>query len=115
MSPASRRVPVFILLPPAAASVVTPGFRSSRPPVKVRAFDTGIRACPWKDGDRGGFEILKRVAPGRANEVIGGLPCLSENTVKNHVESILAKLNAKDRNDVVTEALKRGLFQLGWG
>jgi len=108
MWPASRRVPVFMLLPPAVASVVTPGFRSSRPPVKVRA-------CPWKDGDGGGFEILKRVAPGRANEEIGELLSLSENTVKNHVKSILAKLNAKDRNDLVTEALERGLFQLGWG
>jgi DNA-binding NarL/FixJ family response regulator len=40
---------------------------------------------------------------------------LSENTVKNHVKSILAKLNAKDRTHAVTEALKRGLFQLGRG
>jgi DNA-binding NarL/FixJ family response regulator len=61
------------------------------------------------------LEILKLVAQGKANKEIGELLSLSENTVKNHVKSILAKLNAKDRNDLVTEALERGLFQLGWG
>lgn len=61
------------------------------------------------------LEILKLVAQGRANKEIGELLTLSENTVKNHVKSILAKLNAKDRTHAVTEALKRGLFQLGRG
>ncbi|MDH4411628.1 MAG: response regulator transcription factor [Verrucomicrobiales bacterium] len=59
------------------------------------------------------LEILKLVAQGKANKEIGELLTLSENTVKNHVKSILAKLNAKDRTHAVTEALKRGLFQLG--
>ncbi len=61
------------------------------------------------------LEILKLIAEGRANKQIGELLTLSENTVKNHVKSILAKLNAKDRTHAVTEALKRGLFQLGRG
>jgi len=61
------------------------------------------------------LEILKLVAQGRANKQIGETLTLSENTVKNHVKSILAKLNAKDRTHAVTEALKRGLFQLGRG
>lgn len=61
------------------------------------------------------LEILKLVAEGRANKQIGEVLKLSENTVKNHVKSILAKLNAKDRTHAVTEALKRGLFQLGRG
>ena len=60
-------------------------------------------------------EILKLIAEGRANKQIGEMLTLSENTVKNHVKSILAKLNAKDRTHAVTEALKRGLFQLGRG
>ena len=59
------------------------------------------------------LEILKKIAEGRANKEIGELLQLSENTVKNHVKSILSKLNAKDRTHAVTEALKRGLFQLG--
>ncbi len=61
------------------------------------------------------LEILKLVAEGRANKQIGEALSLSENTVKNHVKSILAKLNAKDRTHAVTEALKRGLFHLGRG
>ena len=61
------------------------------------------------------LEILKLIAEGRANKQIGEILTLSENTVKNHVKSILAKLNAKDRTHAVTEALKRGLFQLGRG
>ncbi|MDF2377047.1 MAG: response regulator transcription factor [Verrucomicrobiales bacterium] len=59
------------------------------------------------------LEILQWIARGRANKQIGEELSLSENTVKNHVKSILSKLNAKDRTHAVTEALKRGLFQLG--
>ncbi len=58
------------------------------------------------------LEILQWIARGRANKQIGEELTLSENTVKNHVKSILSKLNAKDRTHAVTEALKRGLFQL---
>ncbi|MEM7600781.1 MAG: response regulator transcription factor [Verrucomicrobiota bacterium] len=61
------------------------------------------------------LEILQWIARGRANKQIGEELGLSENTVKNHVKSILSKLNAKDRTHAVTEALKRGLFQLGPG
>jgi len=60
------------------------------------------------------LEILQWIARGKANKEIGTELTLSENTVKNHVKSILSKLNAKDRTHAVTEALKRGLFQLGY-
>ena len=58
------------------------------------------------------LEIVQWIARGRANKEIGEILSLSENPVKNHVKSILSKLNAKDRTHAVTEALKRGLFQL---
>ena len=61
------------------------------------------------------LEILQWIARGRANKQIGEELSLSENAVKNHVKSILSKLNAKDRTHAVPEALKRGLFQLGPG
>ena len=41
--------------------------------------------------------ILKLVAQGKANKEIGELLSLSENTVKNHVKSILAKLSQDAR------------------
>lgn len=59
------------------------------------------------------LEIIQWIARGRANKEVGEILSLSENTVKNHVKSILSKLNAKDRTHAVTEALRRGLFQLG--
>lgn len=59
------------------------------------------------------LEILKHIARGKANKEIGEALNLSENTIKNHVKSILSKLNAKDRTHAVTEALKRGIFHLG--
>ena len=59
------------------------------------------------------LEILQHIARGKANKEIGEILSLSENTIKNHVKSILSKLNAKDRTHAVTEALKRGIFHLG--
>lgn len=58
------------------------------------------------------LQILQLIAKGKANKQIGDMLTLSENTVKNHVKSILNKLNAKDRTHAVTEALKRGFFRL---
>lgn len=58
------------------------------------------------------LEILKLIAKGRANKEIGSMLCVAENTVKNHVKSILTKLDARDRTHAVSEGLKRGLFRL---
>ena len=57
-------------------------------------------------------EILGLIADGMANKEIGAHLSLAENTIKNHVKSILAKLGARDRTQAVTEALKRGILQL---
>jgi DNA-binding NarL/FixJ family response regulator len=37
---------------------------------------------------------------------------INEDTVKGHVKSILAKLEARDRTHAVTVALRRGILQL---
>ncbi|MCL4107889.1 UNVERIFIED_CONTAM: hypothetical protein GTU68_001206 [Idotea baltica] len=57
-------------------------------------------------------EILALIANGMANKEIGAHLGLAENTIKNHVKSILAKLGARDRTHAVTEGLKRGILQL---
>lgn len=57
-------------------------------------------------------EVLELVAAGCANKEIGSRLGVSENTVKNHLKSILTKLQARDRTHAVTEALRRGLLQL---
>ncbi|MDA7597401.1 response regulator transcription factor [bacterium] len=57
-------------------------------------------------------EILALIANGMANKEIGAHLGLAENTIKNHVKSILSKLGARDRTHAVTEGLKRGILQL---
>ena len=58
------------------------------------------------------IEILRKVARGRSNKIIGDELGISENTVKNHLKSILSKLNADDRTHAVTIALQRGYIDL---
>ncbi len=57
-------------------------------------------------------EILKRAACGNANKMIASQLGISEDTVKAHMKSILAKLNANDRTHAVTVALRRGIIEL---
>jgi DNA-binding NarL/FixJ family response regulator len=57
-------------------------------------------------------EILKRVASGNANKEIAQQLGISEETVKSHMKSMLAKLAAKDRTHAVTIALKRGIIEV---
>ncbi len=55
--------------------------------------------------------VLKHIARGRSNKIIADQLSISENTVKNHVKSLLSKLGASDRTHAVTLALKRGLLE----
>jgi len=54
--------------------------------------------------------VLKRVAVGSANKQIAVTLGISEETVKAHMKSILAKLAANDRTHAVTIALNRGII-----
>jgi DNA-binding NarL/FixJ family response regulator len=53
-------------------------------------------------------EILQRVAAGASNAEIARELSSSEGTVKNHVSSILRKLDARDRMQAVLAALRDG-------
>lgn len=57
-------------------------------------------------------EVLGQVAGGRSNKVIAARMGISEETVKTHMKSILAKLDANDRTHAVTIALKRGILDV---
>jgi len=52
--------------------------------------------------------ILALVAEGNGNKQIAIILGISEQTIKNHVSSILRKLNANDRAHAVTLALRNG-------
>ncbi len=45
-----------------------------------------------------------------ANKAIAQRLSVSENTVKYHMKNILQKLNAQNRTEAVTHAIRAGLF-----
>ena len=53
-------------------------------------------------------QILRYVADGNSNKKIAQILDISEQTIKNHVSSILRKLNANDRAHAVVLAIRRG-------
>lgn len=57
-------------------------------------------------------EILNYMAQGYLNKQIAFTLNISEQTVKNHVTSILRKLNANARTQAVVEAIKQGLISI---
>lgn len=57
-------------------------------------------------------EILTYMAQGYLNKQIAFALKISEQTVKNHVTSILRKLNANARTQAVVEAIKQGLVSI---
>ena len=58
------------------------------------------------------LEILKKMALGKSNKEIGQALFISEFTVKNHVRSILKKLNAIGRTEAIAIATGRGLINI---
>jgi len=55
------------------------------------------------------LEIFKRLASGESNPEIGRKLSLSENTVKNHIASILAKLQLENRIQAAVQAVRSGI------
>ena len=59
------------------------------------------------------IEILEYIAQGFLNKQIAAELGISEQTIKNHVTSILRKLNANARTEAVVVAIKQGLIKIG--
>ena len=57
-------------------------------------------------------DVLRLVAGGNANKEIAVRLSLTEETVKSHIRSVLAKLSANDRTHAVAIGLKRGIIEL---
>jgi two-component system NarL family response regulator len=57
-------------------------------------------------------DVLRLMAQGRSNKVIGAELNISDGTVKFHVNNILGKLVVDDRTQAVTVALQRGIIHL---
>jgi DNA-binding NarL/FixJ family response regulator len=58
------------------------------------------------------IDVLRLIAVGNTNKLIGEQLHISEDTVKARVKNILSKLDAHDRTHAVTIALKRGIIEL---
>jgi len=79
-----------------------------------------FRELPWGKGTEPFIspvtsreqEILNYMAKGYLNKQIALALDISEQTVKNHVTSILRKLNANARTQAVVEAIKHGLVSI---
>jgi two-component system, NarL family, response regulator YdfI len=58
------------------------------------------------------IEVLAMMAEGLGNKIIAARLAISEHTVKFHIASIFAKLNAGSRTEAVTIGLRRGAIMI---
>jgi DNA-binding NarL/FixJ family response regulator len=59
------------------------------------------------------LQVLELLGKGRRNREIAAELHISEDTARAHVKSIFLKLNVHDRTAAFSEALTRGLIQIG--
>lgn len=88
----------------------------------IRTVNSGRRRIPPEiaqamadhvDGDRLSdreIEVLRSVAAGCSNKAVAAALNITEDTVKSHMKSVLAKLHANDRTHAVLIAMKRGFL-----
>ncbi|WP_422121895.1 response regulator [Planococcus sp. X10-3] len=57
-------------------------------------------------------EVLQLLAEGHSNKTLGETLGVSDKTIKNHVSTILRKLDLSDRTQAVVTALKNGWIEL---
>lgn len=93
-----------------AIAAVSQGSPTGRP-VPVLDQSMNGRLAPEAGGKLTGreLEIVGLVAKGMSNKAIGDELGLSDNTVRNHLRSILEKLGLDNRVQVATFALKHGI------
>jgi len=88
-----------------------------------RVLDQFSRMEPLRDAERAEMaeltmremEVLQELATGATNREIADRLVITENTVKNHVRSILAKLNLRNRREAARFAQTHGLINSSSG
>ena len=58
------------------------------------------------------IQVLRLVAQGNSNKRVAAVLGVTEDTIKAHMKSVIAKLDANDRTHAVTIALRRGILEL---
>lgn len=93
----------YFLLPSITAKVMSEFKRMARTPRIVQ--NEMIARLSERE-----LEVLRQVASGKSNREIAETLVIAEGTVKNHLTSILAKLEARDRMQAVVKAREYGLI-----
>lgn len=95
-----------VLSRPTVASRVLRSFRemTAEEPPEVQAVYTPLSSRE--------IEILDYIARGNSNKEIAKSLKISDQTVKNHITSILKKLSVNDRTAAVVHALKKGWIKM---
>ncbi len=99
-------------LDPTIARKVMDEFRRMSGPVTRASAAHGSDLPPIEALTERERDVLSLIAQGMNNRDIAGALYLSEGTVKNYVSTIMAKLHANDRTQVVVRALKEGIVRL---
>jgi DNA-binding NarL/FixJ family response regulator len=58
------------------------------------------------------IEVLRLVAAGNSNKLVGHHLSITEETVKSHMKNVISKLSARDRTHAVQIAMQRGFLAL---
>lgn len=78
------------------------------PPAIQRQFSDRVLRQPLTARE---VEVLKLLARGLTNREIASVYSISANTVKNHLNSLMAKLDVADRTEAVSFCLARGIVR----
>ena len=76
---------------------------------RVRRAEQEVRSAAFSALSERELQVLALVAQGKTNAEIGDVLALSEKTVRNHVSSILGKLNLTNRIEAATYAVRHHL------
>jgi DNA-binding CsgD family transcriptional regulator len=106
------RIVIGGVMPQAAAAHALDGQGPSAASPASGAIETPILSggAPAVRLSRREREVLQLVAEGYSNSMIAGRLHLSENTIKTHVESLLSRLNARNRAEAVAAASRQNLI-----
>jgi DNA-binding NarL/FixJ family response regulator len=66
---------------------------------------------PGEELSKREMEVLRLVAEGKPNKLIGDAMAISEVTVKSHVRALFRKLNVLSRTEAIAVANRRGLIR----
>jgi len=73
---------------------------------RVRQAEQEVHSAAFRDLSERELQVLVLVAEGKTNAEIGKVLMLSEKTVRNHVSTILSKLNLTNRIEAATYAVR---------